>query len=131
MDLNARGARFNTFVDGAGRLLGYRTRRGLFAKYLIGLMSSLLRKTAEGVATLFSDQTSAQAMHQSVQQFLADSTWEDAPIRKYVSEYALESLAAEEPVVVLDRPRPVVRELLGKDLFVRQRGSAFLHARSV
>ncbi len=99
MDLNARGARFNTFVDGAGRLLGYRTRRGLFARYLIGLMSSLLRKTAEGIATLFSDHTSAQAMHPSVQQFLADSSWEDAPIRKYVSEYALESLAAEEPVV--------------------------------
>lgn len=99
MDLKARGARFNTFVDGAGCLLGYSTRRALFAKYLIGLMSSLLRKTAEGVATLFSDQASAQAMHQSVQQFLADSTWEDTPIRKYVSEYALESLPAEEPVV--------------------------------
>lgn len=99
MDLNARGARFNAFVDGAGILLGYRTRRSIFATYLVGLMSSLLRKTAEGIATLFSDQKSAQAMHQRVQQFIADSPWDDAPVRRYVSEYALDSLSADEPVV--------------------------------
>lgn len=98
MDLEARGARFNSFVDGAGHLLGYRTRRSVFAAYLIGLLSSLLRKTAEGVATLFSDQESVEAMHQRVQQFIADSPWDDVPIRKYSSDYALGSLSADDPI---------------------------------
>ena len=98
MDAELHRTRFDSFVSHAGSLLGYRTRTPVFASYLLGLMSALPRKTAEGIATLFAELADVDATYQRIQQFIADSPWKDEPLREMAAQYAVSSLSPADPV---------------------------------
>lgn len=98
MELSKRHARLWDYLDQLGALLHNKTRVATFAAYFVGLMSSLRRKTAEGIATLYADEQTINAVHQRLVHFLAGSRWSDRPIRLFAAQYALEQLPEDDPV---------------------------------
>lgn len=98
MELNTRQDRLREYLANIATLLGNKTRGATFAAYFVGLVSSLQRKTAESIATLFSDEKTIGATHQRLVHLLTGSPWCDGPVREYAVNYALESLPGDDPV---------------------------------
>lgn len=98
MEMDSREGRLRQYLDHVGVLLGNKTRCVSFASYFVGLLSSLPRKTAESIATLFSDETTIGATHQRLAHLLHGSPWADGPIRDFVVKYGLEALPEDDPV---------------------------------
>lgn len=98
MELTKRHARLWDYLEQLGALLQNKTRVATFSAYFVGLMSSLQRKTAEGIATLYSNEQNINAVHLRLVHFLAGSPWPDRPIRQFATEYALEQLPANDPI---------------------------------
>ncbi len=98
MALNTRQSRVLEYLSEIARLLGNKTRSATFAAYFVGLMSSLQRKNAESIATLFSDEQTIQATHQRLVHLLNGSPWSDEPVRSFAVNYALKALPKDEPV---------------------------------
>ncbi len=98
MVLISQQSRLREYLDSIGALLGNSTRGATFAAYFLGLMSSLQRKTAEGIATLFADEKTIGATHQRLTHLLTGSPWRNEPIRRHVVGYALKSLPDNDPV---------------------------------
>ena len=96
MELKTR--RLHGYLSEIGALLGNRTRGATFAAYFVGLMSSLQRKTAEGIATLFADEATIGATHQRLVHLLTGSPWADEPVRQYATDYAMKALPDDDPV---------------------------------
>jgi SRSO17 transposase len=99
MQLETRSSRLCDYLDGITALLANKTRASTFAAYFVGLLSSLQRKTAESIATLFSDHESIGATHQRLVHLLAGSPWKDEPIRRYSVDYAMMALPEDDPVL--------------------------------
>lgn len=98
MELSKRHDRLWEYLEQLGALLQNKTRVATFAAYFVGLMSSLQRKTAEGIATLYSDEQSINAVHKRLVHFLAGSHWSDGPVRRFAAKYALEQLPGDDRV---------------------------------
>jgi SRSO17 transposase len=98
MELETREDRLRQYLEHIGALLGNKTRASSFAAYFVGLLSSLQRKNAENIATLYSDEDTIGATHQRLLHLLTGSPWDDAPVRRFAVGYALEALPEEDPV---------------------------------
>ncbi len=98
MELGQRLVRLQEYLEDIAKLLGNKTRAAAFSAYFVGLMSSLQRKSAESIATLFADDASISATHQRLLHLLGGSSWQDAPIRQHAVEHALDALPKSESV---------------------------------
>ncbi|MBM3290391.1 MAG: IS701 family transposase [Candidatus Hydrogenedentes bacterium] len=85
--------RLRAYLDEIGGMLGDKRRRRAFAKYACGILSDGERKSVEPIATRACGSVKeAEAEHRRVLRFLAESEWEDRPVRGYASRYALAAM---------------------------------------
>ena len=85
--------RLEQFLDRVGDVLGSDSRRGSFAMYAMGLLGDGERKSIEPIAArACADPKSADALHQRLLHFAADSKWSDAAIRRVAAEYAISAM---------------------------------------
>jgi SRSO17 transposase len=91
--------RLSQFLDELGRHLWDRRQRASFAMYMLGLLSSLPRKSVEPISALFvSDPDDADAVHQRLLHFLGAAPWPDADVRLSATRFALSELALKAPI---------------------------------
>lgn len=91
--------RLEGFFARVGEMLGNEERRASFATYATGILSDAERKSAEPLAArACAAPGRADAEHQRLLHFLADSKWDDELIRKESTRYGLASMTAREPV---------------------------------
>lgn len=91
--------RLAQFLDELGRHLWDRRQRASFAMYMLGLLSSLPRKSVETISALFvSGPDEADAVHQRLLHFLGSAPWPDADVRLSASRFALAELTRKAPI---------------------------------
>ena len=98
MDAGTIG-RFEGFLARIGEILGNDERRASFATYAMGILSDAERKSAEPLAArACAAPGRADAEHQRLLHFLADSKWKDEAVRRESARYGVASMTAREPV---------------------------------
>ena len=91
--------RLEEYFQRIGKVLGNDSRRASFATYAMGLMSETERKSVEPlVAHACADPDKADAAHQRLLHFVANSRWSDADVRLVATEHALEALTQHAPI---------------------------------
>jgi SRSO17 transposase len=86
-------ARIEAYVDELGGLLNNERQRASFALYAVGLFSTVKRKTAEAIATLFEpDPERVDAMHQRLLHIVGQATWSDRAVRRFGANYAIKAI---------------------------------------
>jgi SRSO17 transposase len=91
--------RLQQYFDRIGVVLGDRRRRESFAIYAMGLLGDGERKSIEPIAArACADATTADAAHQRLLHFAADSPWSDRGVRHEAAYYALSAMARREPI---------------------------------
>jgi SRSO17 transposase len=100
-ELDAGGERrLEQYLDGIGEILGNSHRRASFAAYAMGLLSESERKSIEPIAARASaDAAHADAGHQRLHHFIANTPWNDHEVRLEAARYAIKALEEREPVV--------------------------------
>ena len=85
--------RLNAYFEGVGRLLGDVRRKASFATYATGLLLDGDRKSVEPIAArTFGDPLGTARAQDRVLNFLVDSTWSDASVRRYAAQYGIGAL---------------------------------------
>jgi SRSO17 transposase len=98
MDAGTIG-RLEGFMARIGEVLGNEERRASFATYAMGILSDAERKSAEPLAArACAAPGRADAEHQRLLHFLADSKWNDEEVRREAARHGLAGLTAREPV---------------------------------
>jgi len=91
--------RLERYFDRIGAVLGRKERRESFAIYAHGIMGDGERKSIEPIAArACADPRRANAAHQRLLHFAADSPWSDSTVRREACGYALEAMTAVEPI---------------------------------
>lgn len=91
--------RLREFLTSIGTLLGDRRRRSNFALYACGLFGEGDRKSVEPMAArACGSPEGTEAMHRKLLRVVAESGWEDRPVREHAAWYALEETQKHEPV---------------------------------
>ena len=91
--------RLQEFFGRVGEILGNEVRRASFATYAMGILSDAERKSVEPLAAqACADPGRADAEHQRLLHFLADSKWNDAAVRQESARYGLAGIISREPV---------------------------------
>src|SRR4051794_41062413 len=91
--------RLQQYMDGVGEVLGHPKRKEAFARYTMGLLSDLERKSVEPIAALTCpDPGRVSAAHQSLCHFLATSDWDDRAVRRFAMRYGMEAMSARAPI---------------------------------
>lgn len=91
--------RLAQFLDELGKHLWDRRQRASFAMYMLGLLSSLPRKSVEPISALFvTDPQQADAVHQRLLHFLGSAPWPDLDVRKSATDFALSELTSKAPI---------------------------------
>lgn len=92
--------RLEAYVENRiGQHLRDRRKRESFAMYAFGILSDGERKSAEPIAArACGDPDRARQTHDKLLHFLARSSWSDRAVRREAALYAVEALAAREPV---------------------------------
>lgn len=91
--------RLVTFFDNIGAVLGRKERRESFAIYAHGILGDGDRKSIEPIAArACADPDRADAAHQRLLHFAADSPWSDRAVRREAARYAIESMSEVEPI---------------------------------
>jgi SRSO17 transposase len=100
-ELDAGGERrLERYLDQIGEILGSSHRRASFAAYAMGLLSESERKSIEPIAARASaDPAHADAGHQRLHHFIANTAWSDHEVRLAAARYAIAALEEREPVV--------------------------------
>lgn len=92
--------RLTDYFDTIGKILGHSSRRQSFAMYALGLLSEAERKSMEPIsARATGTPHHADAAHQKVHHFVANSDWSDRDVRTAAATYALGAMQQVEPVV--------------------------------
>lgn len=92
-------ARLEKYFGPIGELLGNDERRASFATYAMGILSDAERKSAEPLAArACADPLQADAGHQRLLHFLANSKWSDHAVRRETARQALAAMTAREPI---------------------------------
>lgn len=87
------------FLDKIGAVLGRRERRESFATYAYGILGDGDRKSIEPIAArACADPGRADAAHQRLLHFAADSPWNDRDVRREAGRYAIDAMTAVEPI---------------------------------
>lgn len=91
--------RLDRFFQAMGNVLGSESRRASFALYAMGLFGDGERKSVEPIAARASaDPKHADAMHQRLHHFIADSRWSDQAVRQLAVDYVVEAMTEREPI---------------------------------
>ena len=101
MDFLSAGTvgRLEQYFDQIGAILGNDERRASFATYAMGLFSDAERKSVEPMAVrACPDPAVADAAHQRLLHFVANSPWNDLAVRREAARHALAELTAREAV---------------------------------
>jgi len=86
-------SRLHGYLEGVWALLGDKRRREGFASYACGLFGDGDRKSVEPMAArACGDPRKAEAVHRKLLRVVAESGWEDRPVREYATRYALEAM---------------------------------------
>ena len=81
-------ARFATYVEALGAVLGHADRREPMRDYCLGLLMPIARKSVEPMAAVTAPAQVA-AKHQSLLHFVGNAPWSDAAMLAKVSELVL------------------------------------------
>lgn len=93
--------RLAKYFDRIGAVLGSPSRRESFAVYAMGILGDGERKSIEPIAArACADPTRADAEHQRLLHFAANSPWSDHGVRRVAAGYALDEMTKKEPVEV-------------------------------
>jgi SRSO17 transposase len=91
--------RLEEFFGGVGEILGNESRRASFATYAMGILSDAERKSAEPLAArACANPGRADAEHQRLLHFLADSKWNDERVRQESARYGLAGMTSRDSV---------------------------------
>lgn len=91
--------RLAQFLDELGKHLWDRRQRASFAMYMLGLLSSLPRKSVEPISALFAtDPEEADAVYQRLLHFLGSAPWPDADVRLSATHFAHSELTQKAPI---------------------------------
>lgn len=91
--------RFDDYLDQIGGLLRDKRQRASFAIYAAGLLSDGERKSMEPMAARASgDPGLVSAMHHRLMHFTTTRAWEDGPVRRLATRYAVDELERHEPI---------------------------------
>lgn len=91
--------RLQQYIDGVGEVLGHPKRKEAFAKYTIGLLSDIERKSVEPIAALTCpNPRQLGAAHQSLCHFVSNADWDDHAVRWFGAQYAMEAMSARAPI---------------------------------
>jgi SRSO17 transposase len=92
-------SRLRRYFDTIGVVLGDPRRRESFAIYAMGLLGDGERKSVEPIAArACADPGKADAAHQRLLHFAADSPWSDHAVRSEAAYYALTAMKKREPI---------------------------------
>src|SRR5688572_1417459 len=81
------------FFDRIGAVLGRSERREAFAIYAHGILGDGDRKSIEPIAArACADPGRADAAHQRLLHFAADSPWSDRAVRREAARYAIDAM---------------------------------------
>jgi SRSO17 transposase len=87
------------YFDKIGAVLGRKERRESFAIYAHGIMGDGERKSIEPIAArACSDPKRANAAHQRLLHFSADSPWSDRDVRREAERHAIEAMTGVEQI---------------------------------
>lgn len=82
-----------------GAILGHKKRRESFATYAMGLLGDGARKSVEPIACrACGDPSRADALHQKLLHFVANSEWSDREVRRTAARYVIEEMTRRSPV---------------------------------
>lgn len=85
--------RLSSFLDSLGALLRNKRQRASFALYAMGLLNEGERKSMEPIAARAScGPEEANALHYRLVHFISSDAWQDAPMRAYAVNYAIEAM---------------------------------------
>ena len=85
--------RLHAYLDQIGDILGTPMRRANFARYAFGLIAEGERKNMEVIAArTCASAKHVDSSHQSMQEFITDSAWDDHAVRLAAARYALEPM---------------------------------------
>ena len=90
-------ARFATYVEALGAVLGHADRREPMRDYCLGLLMPIARKSVEPMAAVTAPAQVA-AKHQSLLHFVGNAPWSDAAMLAKVSELVLPAIERSGPV---------------------------------
>jgi SRSO17 transposase len=91
--------RLKEYLGNIGDILGNKKRRASFATYAMGLLSDAERKSVEPMAARAAgDPTRARAVMEQLLHFVAESTWDDAPVRAFAARHALAAMQSREEI---------------------------------
>ena len=91
--------RLAQFLNEVGKHLWDSRQRASFAMYMLGLLSSLPRKSVEPISALFAtDPDEADAVYQRLLHFLGSAPWPDADVRLSATHFALAELTQKAPI---------------------------------
>jgi len=91
--------RLDEYLSMIGNVLGHKKRRECFATYAMGLLGEGARKSVEPIACrACADPEKADAAHQRLLHFVGQSEWSDREVRRAATRYAVDVMAACEPV---------------------------------
>jgi len=91
--------RLEVYLNDIGEILKYPKRKAAFATYVLGLFSSVRRKTAEGLAALaVPDPERTDAEHQRLLHVIGQSKWSDRDIRRHAANHALDAISCNEQI---------------------------------
>ena len=89
--------RLNEYLDGVGGHLRDKRQRASFAMYSLGLLSEGERKSMEPIAArACGSPERTHAFHERLVHFTASGAWQDAPIRRYATRYAIAAMEASD-----------------------------------
>lgn len=100
MNLDQHGeseARFATYVEGLGSVIGHADRTGPLRHYCTGLMLPGERKSVEPMAARTAPARTA-AQHQSLLHFVGNATWSDGGVLSKVREMTLPAMEKDGPI---------------------------------
>jgi SRSO17 transposase len=96
---SAAARRLESYFGRIGEVLGSDGRRASFARYAMGLLGGAERKSVEPIAALACGEVAkADAEHQRLLHFLANSPWNDQDVRREAARYALSAMTDREPI---------------------------------
>jgi SRSO17 transposase len=91
--------RLESYFERIGEVLGSTSRRGSFATYAMGLFGDGERKSVEPIAArACGDPARADAEHQRLLHFIANSSWCDRDVRLEASRFALAAMTDVAPI---------------------------------
>lgn len=92
-------SRLALYFERIGDILGHKKRRESFATYAMGLLGDGARKSVEPIACrACGDPSRADALHQKLLHFVANSDWSDRDVRRTAASYAIEEMTRRSPI---------------------------------